>query len=144
MEKNQEEITLKNLNDENLSFRGREKRTTLNEWEKLTAPSNRRLNMESLPNPILFLWSIDRITIVGKLKEDIWYRTDNGTILVNFEQLMRLNENNGFLEAVGENSWSLCDRYGENMLLLRCLSFKKVMGALILIRIKLENFFLIV
>ena len=41
-------------------------------------------------------WSIDRITIVGKLKENIWYHTDNGTILVNFEQLMRLNENNGY------------------------------------------------
>lgn len=41
-------------------------------------------------------WSIDRITIVGKLKESIWYQTDTRTILVNFEQLMRLNENNGY------------------------------------------------
>lgn len=41
-------------------------------------------------------WSIDRITIVGNLKESIWYRTDSGTILVDFEQLMRLNENNGY------------------------------------------------
>lgn len=128
MKKNQEEITSENLNNENLGVRDREKRITLNEWEKLTAPSNRRLNMESLPNPILFLWSIDRITIVGKLKESIWYRTDGGTILVNFEQLMRLNENNGFLEAVGQNSWKLCDHYGENIAFIEMLKFQKGYG----------------
>lgn len=128
MEKNQEEITLKNLNDENLSFRGREKRTTLNEWEKLTAPSNRRLSVEDRDTLIKLNWSIDRITIVGKLKESIWYHTDNGTILVNFEQLMRLNENNGFLEAVGQNSWSLCDRYGENIAFIEMLKFQKGYG----------------
>lgn len=52
--------------------------------------------MEDRDTLIKLNWSIDRITIVGKLKESIWYHTDNGTILVNFEQLMRLNENNGY------------------------------------------------
>lgn len=52
--------------------------------------------MEDRDTLIKLNWSIDRITIVGKLKENIWYRTNNGTILVNFEQLMRLNENNGY------------------------------------------------
>lgn len=128
MKKNQEEITSESLNNENLGVRDREKRTTLNEWEKLTAPSNRRLNVGDTVQLIKMQWSIDRITIVGKLKEDILYQTDNGTILVNFEQLMRLNENNGFLEAVGQNTWKLCDHYGENIAFIEMLKFQKGYG----------------
>ncbi|RCF96659.1 replication protein, partial [Enterococcus faecium] len=43
------------------------KRTIVNEWEKLTALSNRRLNVQTLVQTIKLNWSIDRITIVGKV-----------------------------------------------------------------------------
>ncbi|MCU2061629.1 replication protein, partial [Enterococcus faecium] len=42
----------------------------VNEWENLTALSNRRLNVQNMYTPLKMQWSIDRITIVGKLKEN--------------------------------------------------------------------------
>ncbi|RCF63316.1 replication protein, partial [Enterococcus faecium] len=45
--------------------------TIINEWENLTALSNRRLSVQTLTTPLKIQWSIDRITIVGKLKENI-------------------------------------------------------------------------
>ncbi|HCR2875728.1 TPA: hypothetical protein ONV53_002763 [Enterococcus faecium] len=44
----------------------------VNEWENLTALSNRRLNVQNMYTPLKMQWSIDRITIVGKLKENIY------------------------------------------------------------------------
>ncbi|HFM8402307.1 TPA: replication protein, partial [Enterococcus faecium] len=49
----------------------------VNEWENLTALSNRRLNVKTFYTPLKIRWSIDRITIVGKLKENIYYHTQN-------------------------------------------------------------------
>ncbi|MBH0826684.1 hypothetical protein FRZ26_14270 [Enterococcus faecium] len=46
--------------------------TIINEWENLTALSNRRLSVQTLTTPLKIQWSIDRITIVGKLKENIY------------------------------------------------------------------------
>lgn len=65
--------------------------------------------------PIKMVWSIDRITIVGNLNKDIRYQTETGLIFVSFEQLMRLNEGNGYLEPVGENGWQLLDKHEENI-----------------------------
>lgn len=87
----------------------------MNEWEKLTAPSNRRLSVNSIDTPLKLNWSIDRITIVGKLKENIYYHTQNDVLILNFEQLMRLNEGNGYLKSVGNNGWQLLDQHGENI-----------------------------
>ena len=67
--------------------------TIVNEWENLTALSNRRLNVKTFYTPLKIRWSIDRITIVGKLKENIYYHTQNDVLILDFEQLMRLNEN---------------------------------------------------
>lgn len=105
-----------------------EKRIIVNEWEKLTALSNRRLNAHTLCTSIKLGWSIDRITIVGTLKESILYHTSNGLIYIDFEQLMRLNEGQGFLESVGYNSWKLIDRYGENIAYIEILKFQKGKG----------------
>ena len=77
--------------------------TIVNEWEKLNRISNRRLKYQSLTLPLKMQWSIDRITIVGKLKENIYYHTPNDVLILNFEQLMRLNEGNGYLKAVNPN-----------------------------------------
>lgn len=53
-------------------------------FQKLTAPSNRRSEGQNLHLASNFLtfdlklgWSIDRITIVGKAREHMWYH--NGT-----------------------------------------------------------------
>lgn len=46
-----------------------EKRTTINQLEKLNRISNRRLSVDDKVHPLKLSWSIDRITIVGKLKE---------------------------------------------------------------------------
>ncbi|HDT7900007.1 TPA: replication protein, partial [Enterococcus faecium] len=78
--------------------RGAEKRTTINQLEKLNRISNRRLNVQNLNTPLKLQWSIDRITIVGKLKENIYYHTQNDVLILDFEQLMRLNENNGYVK----------------------------------------------
>lgn len=103
--------------------RGSQKRTTINQLEKLNRISNRRLSVQTLTTPLKLNWSIDRITIVGKLTDTIAYRTQNGLIFVDFEQLMRLNENQGYLKSVGTNGWQLFDQYGEDIAYIEILKF---------------------
>ena len=112
----------------------------MNEWEKLTALSNRRLSVQTTTTPLKFNWSIDRITIVGKLKENLYYHRGNDILILDFEQLMRFNENNGYLESVSQNGWKIVDHFGENIAYIEMLKFQKVMGELILIRIKSISF----
>ena len=102
-----------------------QKRTTINEWEKLNRISNRRLSVKTFYTPLKLNWSIDRITIVGKLRENILYYTDFGGILVDFEQLMRLNEDSGYLKSVGRNGWQLVDQFGENIAYIELLQFQE-------------------
>ncbi|TNX08490.1 replication protein, partial [Enterococcus faecium] len=47
----------------------------VNEWEKLNRISNRRLSVDDKVHPLKLSWSIDRITIVGKLNDTIAYWT---------------------------------------------------------------------
>ena len=102
--------------------------TIINEWEKLTALSNRRLSVGESVKTIKMSWSIDRITIVGKLKENIYYHTQNDVLILNFEQLMRLNEGNGYLKAVGNNGWQLLDQYEENIAYIEILKWQEGKG----------------
>lgn len=102
--------------------------TIINEWENLTALSNRRLNVQNLNTPLKLQWSIDRITIVGKLNDTIAYWTKNGVVFVDFEQLMRLNENQGYLKSVGINGWQLFDQYGEDIAYIEILKFHEGKG----------------
>lgn len=110
--------------EQNLSKRG----TIINEWEKLTALSNRRLSVGESVKTIKMSWSIDRITIVGKLKENIYYHTQNDVLILDFEQLMRLNEGNGYLKAVGNNGWQLLDQYEENIAYIEILKWQEGKG----------------
>ena len=48
--------------------------TLINEWENLTALSNRRLRKKNLCMPFGWGGSIDRITMVGKGKKFTWIR----------------------------------------------------------------------
>ncbi|WP_025188234.1 replication initiation factor domain-containing protein, partial [Enterococcus faecalis] len=77
---------------------------------------------------VKFDWSIDRITIVGKLKENLYYHTELDVLILNFEQLMRLNENNGYLKNVGANSWQLIDVHGENIAYIEMLKYQNGYG----------------
>ncbi|HAQ6023386.1 TPA: replication initiation factor domain-containing protein, partial [Enterococcus faecium] len=95
----------------------------VNEWEKLNRISNRRLSVDDKVHPLKLSWSIDRITIVGKLNDTIAYWTQNGVVFVDFEQLMRLNENQGYLKSVGTNGWQLFDQYGEDIAYIEMLKF---------------------
>jgi len=103
--------------------RGSQKRTTINQLEKLNRISNRRLSVDDKVHPLKLNWSIDRITIVGKLNELIAYRTQNGLVFVDFEQLMRLNEGQGYLKSVGTNGWQLFDQYGEDIAYIEISKF---------------------
>ncbi len=100
----------------------------MNEWEKLAALSNRRLSVGESVKTIKMSWSIDRITIVGKLKENIYYHTQNDVLILDFEQLMRLNEGNGYLKAVGNNGWQLLDQYEENIAYIEILKWQEGKG----------------
>lgn len=102
----------------------------INEWEELTAPSYRRLSVKSLDTPIKIKWSIDRITIVGKLQEEILVVQDDGksVIYINFEQLMNLKEGQGNLTRISYNSWQLSDNFGENIAFIEMLKFQKGYG----------------
>jgi hypothetical protein len=110
--------------EQNLSKRG----TIINEWEKLNRISNRRLSVGESVKTIKMSWSIDRITIVGKLKENIYYHMQNDVLILDFEQLMRLNEGNGYLKAVGNNGWQLLDQYEENIAYIEILKFHEGKG----------------
>lgn len=104
------------------------KQIVVNEWEKLNRISNRRLKYQSLTLDLKMCWSIDRITIVGKLKENIYYHTENDVLILKFEQLMRLNENNGFVKSVGQNGWQITDHFGENIAYIEILKFHEGKG----------------
>lgn len=100
-----------------------QKRTIVNEWEKLNRISNRRLSVQTLTTPLKLNWSIDRITIVGKLKENIYYHIPNDVLILDFEQLMRLNEDGGFVRAIGNNGWQIIDQYQEDIAYIELLKF---------------------
>lgn len=102
-----------------------QKRVIVNEWEKLTALSNRRLSVQTTTTPLKLHWSIDRITIVGKLKENIYYHTQNNVLILDFEQLMRLNEGNGFVKSAGKNGWQIIDQYEENIAYIEILKWQE-------------------
>lgn len=109
-----------------------DKGIVINEWEKLTAPSNRRLTHQSLRFLFSLSWSIDRITIVGNLKEfefDHTFVTEDGEIFYRAGEKFTLNQAMPLLasEEAAEragNGWRLLDKYGENIAYVETLPFK--------------------
>lgn len=89
---------------------------------KLAAPSNRRSEGYILPPNLKLRWSIDRITIVGKAREHMWYHNGTDVRDVDFRKLMRLNEG-AFVRPVGETAWKIVDRFGENIAYIELLRF---------------------
>lgn len=114
----------------------------VNEWEKLTALSNRRLKYQSLTLYPKFSWSIDRITIVGSLNKNIYYHVENDVLILDFEQLMRLNENDGYLKSVGQNAWQLLDVHGENIAYIEILKYQDGKGRIDFNPNKISSFLL--
>lgn len=109
-----------------------DKGIVINEWEKLTAPSNRRLTHQNLRFLFSLSWSIDRITIVGNLKEfefDHTFVTEDGEIFYREGEKFTLNQAMPLLasEEAAEragNGWRLLDKYGENIAYVETLPFK--------------------
>lgn len=130
LEKDHNSIVLKE-NEEAGKLFSKNKGTIINEWENLTALSNRRLithNLCTTENFKLF-WSVDRITIVGQAKEDILHffeTTDKKLKLVNtrFEQVMNFIESKGGAKSVGINRWNLVDKYNENIAFIEILPYR--------------------
>lgn len=97
----------------------------INEFDFLAGYSNSQLNLQTLKLSVNLLWSIDRITIVGRLRETILW--DN-RVIVDFERLMRLNEDTGYLVALSPNSWKIIDKYKENIAYIEMSKFQKGYG----------------
>lgn len=104
----------------------------INEWENLTALSNRRLTHQTLRFSFDLGWSIDRITIVGVLKEFNFkhtFVTEDGEILFQKGEKFSLNHampilaRQGAAERTGAG-WELLDKYGENIAYVETLPFK--------------------
>lgn len=104
----------------------------LNEWEKLAAPSNRRLTHQNLRFLFSLSWSIDRITLVGNLKEfefEHHFVTNDGEIIYEAGEKFSLHEampilaREGAAERAGAG-WQLVDKYGENIAYVEVLPFK--------------------
>lgn len=101
--------------------------TLINEWENLTALSNRRLSVRGIDTPIRLGWSIDRITIVGKVKKFTWIRENLEPIELDFNQVWMVFTEQGVAEAVGQG-WVLKDKYGENIAYAELVKFDKTKG----------------
>jgi hypothetical protein len=114
---------------ENLERDFSRKGTINNLHNFFAALSNRRLSVQSLGQPIILNWSIDRITIVGKLKEKIHIHHENLSVdEVDFEMLMNLNEGQGYLEKISYNSWQVKDKWDENIAYIELLKYQKGYG----------------
>lgn len=94
--------------------------------QNLAVPSNRRPDSQVLGIP-KFLWSVDRITVVGNLKEKIWYQNGINVFEVDFRQLMRLNEN-AYVKPAGIDSWKIVDSFGENVCFIEIVKFREGLG----------------
>lgn len=114
---------------ENAKKRGKNegKNLLVNEWEKLAALSNRRLNVQTLVQGVKMGWSIDRITIVGKLRNYVWLRDGLEPVSLDFDMVWMIFEEQGIAEKVGEG-WILKDKYGENIAYAEKLKFDKTKG----------------
>lgn len=122
------------LNLENYS---KSKEVLLNKWENLTALSNRRLTLQTLkffdPNEVISteissIWSIDRLTIVGKITPPDFRRVDEvtGEILGTvspFDDKLDEIAMKGHLQKV-PSGWQIVDRYGENIAFIGRVPFQ--------------------
>ena len=104
----------------------------MNLHENLTAPSNRRLSMQTLHFLNFNLsWSIDRITIVGFLKKfnfDSTIFTEDGEVIYTagedftMAQALPLLAREEGAQKAGAG-WVLLDKYGENIAYVEVLPF---------------------
>lgn len=99
----------------------------INQWEKLTALSNRRLSVQNLYTSFRLAWSIDRITIVGTVKNFTWIRENLEPIELDFDQIWMIFAEQGVAESVGKG-WVLKDKYGENIAYAERVKFDKTKG----------------
>ena len=80
-------------------------------WDFLPTLSNRRLVSHILGIEYKMMWSIDRITIVGRMKIDV---DEFGDFLIS----------KGFAKEIGRG-WSLIDKFDENIAYIERVKFSK-------------------
>lgn len=85
-----------------------------NEWDHLTALSNRRLSSQNLGIDIQLGWSIDRITIVGETRLFEGVSPDGSSVIYDFSNIFEMLVSRGRAEAVAKG-WKILDEYGENI-----------------------------
>lgn len=98
------------------------KETVVNQWETLTHLSNRTMLVDDVLQQVKLGWSIDRITLVGELKDFVWVRDDLEPIRLDFDKIWMIFEDKGVAKSVGQG-WVLLDKYGENIAYVERVKF---------------------
>lgn len=99
----------------------------VNQWETLAQLSDRNMLIDDVLQQVKLGWSIDRITLVGELKEFLWVRDDLEPITLDFDNIWMIFEDKGVAKSVGQG-WVLLDKYGENIAYAERVKFNKTKG----------------
>ncbi|MFV7884074.1 replication initiation factor domain-containing protein, partial [Enterococcus faecium] len=82
-----------------------------------------------IPPAIFFYYSTLFDSRFKTLQQNhIYYHTPNDVLILDFEQLMRLNEGNGYLRSVSNNGWQLLDQHEENIAYIEILKWQEGKG----------------
>lgn len=104
--------------------RGKENSILINQWDEWFGIA-KKATINSVG--VRLKWSIDRITIVGELKNFLWVRDDLEPIELNFDMVWMIFEDQGVAKQIG-NGWVLLDKYGENIAYAERVKFDKTKG----------------
>lgn len=106
---------------ERITWKSKKFGKIINEFDFLAAPSNRRLESQSLGKRVNLRWSIDRITIVGEIK---YFQVTNsdGEIICGFDDVFTKLCEKGHAEEAG-NGWVIKDKYNENIAYCEILKY---------------------
>lgn len=107
---------------ERITWKSKKFGKTINEFDFLTAPSNRRLDSQSLGKRVNLHWSIDRITLVGEIRYFTDFAEDGSEIIRDFDDVFEKLCQKGHAEEVG-NGWAIKDKYNENIAYAEILKY---------------------
>lgn len=99
----------------------------VNQWETLANLFDRDMVIDNVLRQVKLGWSIDRITLVGGLKDFIWVRDNLEPITLDFDKIWMIFEDRGIAKSAGQG-WVLLDKYGENIAYAEKVKFDKTKG----------------
>lgn len=99
----------------------------VNQWETLANLFDRDMVIDNVLRQVKLGWSIDRITLVGGLKDFIWVRDNLEPITLDFDKIWMIFEDRGIAKSAGQG-WVLLDKYGENIAYAERIKFDKTKG----------------